>query len=41
MLLPGTSDLDRAINEFLEINWSLEKSRDERKFEGVVLCWPR
>lgn len=38
MLLPGTTDLERAVNEFMEINWSLEKSRDERKFEGGVLA---
>lgn len=38
MLLPGTSDLERAINEFMEINSSLEMPEERRNFEGHVLA---
>ena len=38
MLLPETTDLGRAINEFMEINASLERPREERAFEGRVMA---
>lgn len=38
MLFPETTDLGRAINEFMEINASLAMPREERKFEGAVVA---
>ena len=38
MLLPKTTDLGRAINEFIEINAALDMPREERKFEGAVVA---
>jgi len=38
VLLPETTDLGRAINEFIEINATLDIPREERKFEGGVLA---
>ena len=38
MPLPGKTDLERAINEFMEINSSLDMPKDQRKFEGGVLA---
>ena len=36
--LPGKPDIERAINEFMEINSSLDMPKEERKFEGGVLA---
>ncbi len=36
--MPGKTDLERAINEFMEISSSLDMPEDERKFEGKVLA---
>ena len=38
MPLPGKNDLEKAINEFMEINSSLDMPRERRKFEGHVLA---
>jgi hypothetical protein len=38
MSLPENSELDRAINEFVDINYSLTMTREQRKFEGGVLA---
>lgn len=38
MLLPETTDLERALNEFMEINSSLEIPEERRNFEGHVLA---
>ena len=38
MLLPETTDLGRAINEFIEINATLDMPRRDRKFEGAVVA---
>ncbi|BAM06250.1 hypothetical protein [Leptospirillum ferrooxidans] len=38
MPLPGKNDLEKAINEFMEINSSLDMPRARRKFEGHVLA---
>lgn len=38
MPLPGKTDLERVLNEFMEINSSLNMSEDERKFDGKVLA---
>ena len=38
VLLPKTTDLGRAINEFMEINATLDMPREDRKFEGAVVA---
>ena len=38
VLLPETTDLGRAINEFIEINAALDMPREDRKFEGAVVA---
>ena len=38
MFFPDTTDLGRAINEFLEINAALDMPREDRKFEGAVVA---
>ena len=38
MLLPETTDLERAINEFKEINSSLVMPKGRRDFAGHVLA---
>ena len=38
MLLPSKNDLERVLNEFMEINSSLDMSKDKRVFEGNVMA---
>ncbi len=38
MPLPGNPDLDRALNEFMEINWNLSMEEEQRVFEGKVMA---
>ena len=38
MFFPETTDLARALNEFMEINASLDMPREDRKFEGAVVA---
>lgn len=38
MFFPETTDLGRAINEFVEVNSSLNMPNDRRDFEGHLLA---
>ena len=38
MPLPESPDLERAINEFMEINWNLSMDEEQRVFEGRMLA---